>query len=500
MSIKSYHFAGCTFPVDGCICASIQRDIDAGNREPQPRDDIRVFRAPKKNCAILDYAAPGAPVPGAPVVPIDTEGSNSPASISTRKTGKSDMQREAIQPRHYQAAAILSAESHNNACRELLARMFPGADLRYVGPLINVNQEAPPQNRYTARFGFPFNRFEGRGPDELDAYEALYTSLYNMWEKHNRDPQSVHRTFTQNYMAHVEHDEREAIIPLAELEKARKEAAAALAPEEPQNEHKAIDLKDEWAINPEAWPAPEAGPMETVGGIFYNDSCIAAKGDRPADISVSEDQAGNKTIEVKLPQGNPAFVRGYEFVAGSYSFVCTTNPASDAAKIDSAFGNWYPLVRLAAYEKLQETVKRLTENLLTEQQETAAAEEREAKAKAEVARLRELSTDNTLISHLVAEIEAKLAMRGDTVVRAGILDQMKRQVEQRNYLASQSLVVLWRDRRPYVAKIENDGQVRGMMETVAICGYEAGAPVTFDNVDIAIASAMQILPPVKQEG
>lgn len=481
MSNKSYHFEGCTYPVDACICDSIQRSIDRGERIAIPRDGLRIStiysepqpqQIPKSNCQILDYAAPAR--------------QETPAGSLTDGA-------QPIQPRHYQAAAILSAESHKNACRDLLARMFPGADLRYVGPFLAVNQEAPPQNRYTAHFGFPFSNYEGRGPDELDAYEALYTSLYSAWEKHNRDPQAVHRTFTQNYVAHVEHEEREAIIPLAELEKAREEAAAAPAPEEPQNEHKAVELTA-------SWPAPEAGPMETVGGIFYNDSCIAAKGDRPADVSVSEDQAGNKTIEVKLPQGNPAFVRGYEFVAGSYSFVCTSNPASDAAKIDSAFGNWYPLVRLAAYEKLQETVKRLTENLLTEQQETAAAEEREAKAKADVARLRELSTDNTLISHLVAEIESKLTMRGDTVVRAGILDQMKRQVEQRNYLASQSLVVLWRDRRPYVAKIENDGQVRGMMETVAICGYEAGAPVTFDNVDIAIASAMQILPAVKQEG
>lgn len=454
MSVTSYHFKGCTFPSDECICNSIQRDIDAGNRDPQPRDDIRVYQVyttklgpeltagQKQPCTILDYVAP------APTAP--------KASMPT------------------------SMDSHKEACRDLLSRMFPGADLRHVGPLLGVNQEAPPQNRYTASFGFPFNRFEGRGPDEMDAYDALYTLLYNEWEKNHRDPQLTHLSFVQNYCQSVERDDPEALIPLADLDKAREEATVALADTgEVQNEHKTIDLKDEWAINPEAWPAPEVGPLIEVGSISYDDSEI----ERP-----------------RLPQGNPEFVRGYEFVTPHYSFVCSVDQPRN--KIYPEAGEWHPLIRQAAYEKLQETVKRLTDSLLTEQQETAAAEEREAKAKAEIARLREAAPGSMTISYLVAEIEAKLAMRGDAVVRNDLLAKLVTQAEQRNYLASQSLVVRWHEGRPFVVRLSEAATVGTKEEhyvETAICGYDDGVPITFENVDVAIEQAMRILPQVRED-
>lgn len=552
MTITSYHFKSCGFPTSGCICASIQRSIESGACEDQPRDDIRIYevrtmeqptkavdhelplagekgyqvkhykdcpfpiegcdcdvierpaewtrhRVAKQPCQILDYAAPGAPVPGAPVVPTDLEGSNSPGSVSPRKTGKSDMQREAILPRHYQRAAVLDVVRNSTAdvlkeeCCNMLARLFPGADLRYAGPHIHINQEAPPQNRYTAHFGFPYGRIIGRGPDELDALQMLFTNMHAKLDSAPTPELSFAQLYIKGLVQAPERDDPEAIIPLAELEKAREEAAAALAPEDVQDEKKYIEFTA-------GWPAPEVGPLVQVGSISYDDSAL---GDAPApDVYAATDDQGNTKIDVTytLPQGNPEFVRGYEFVAGSYSFVCTPSSVTAAARIDKAFGNWYPLVRLEAYEKLQETVRNLTANLATEQQETAAAEERAEKFRQEVVSLRVKDDPNGLpLATLTAGLQATLAGYGQIIVQAHLHSRYRKAEAQRDYLASQSLIVLWDAGLPYVAKINNDGQIRGIMETEAVCGYDGFVPITFENVETAIDQAMRILPPVEVE-
>jgi hypothetical protein len=466
MSVVSYHFSACGFPEESCICNAIQSDINENGKTQLPRNEAREYHPAGK----LHYKDCPSPLEACdcdviqrpngwlrnrrvkePCMILDLEGNNPTTAILDEHAP--------------------TIENYKAACRDMLTRLFPGADLRFVGPIYSVNQEAPAQNRYTARFGFPYDKIYGRGANEIDAYQELYK---NMYEKINATP-TPDLSFTQNYCQNLDRENPEAFIPLADLEKAREEATAALADTgEVQDEKKYIELTADW-------PAPEVGPLVQVGSVSYDDSELE---------------------HVALPQANPAFIRGYEFVTPDYSFVQSVDTQP---KVDTVRGNWYPLVRLAAYEKLQATVKGLTVSLLAEQQETAAAEERAEKFRQQVVNMRITDDDNGIpIASLTAGLQAALAGYGQIIVQAAIHSRYRKAEEQRDYLAAQSLVIRWNDGLPYVAQLVDATSLAAGNTAVfveqAICGYNDSGPVVYPTIEAAVDGAMQILPHVKDGG